>query len=143
MSDNQPDPQDQVTIDIIKAIDSAGIVRLYRDAGWWKEEYSPAFIPALISNSFCFVVARHGGEVVGMGRAISDGVSDAYIQDVVVLKKYRGQGIGKKIILAIVAFLKKEEIDWIGLIGAPGTGRFYEQAGFRVMKDFVPMRLQD
>jgi aralkylamine N-acetyltransferase len=36
-------------------------------------------------------------KMIGMGRALSDLTSDAYIQDVTVLKAFRGKGIGKKL----------------------------------------------
>jgi len=46
----------------------------------------PGFL-ALVRSSFAFAIAVHreSGATVGMGRAISDGVSDAYIQDLIVL----------------------------------------------------------
>ena len=56
-----------------------------------------------------------------MGRAISDLVSDAYIQDVTVLKEYRGKGIGKIIIQTLVEELKTKGVEWIGLVAATGT----------------------
>ena len=30
-------------------------------------------------------------------------------------------------------------IQWIGLIGEPGTGPFYERLGFRPLEGYVPM----
>jgi len=69
---------------------------LYRAGGWWKDEYDPAEIPGLIRGSFAFAVAveEESGRAVGMGRVISDGVSDAYIQDLVVLPEYRSRNVG-------------------------------------------------
>ncbi len=32
-------------------------------------------------------------------------------------------------------------IDWIGLIGNPGTGHFYESLNFKELKNFIPMAL--
>lgn len=61
---------------------------------------------------------------MGMGRSISDGVSDAYIQDVVVDKDFRRQGIGEAIIHRIVQFLLEHNIRWIALISEPGQKSF-------------------
>jgi spermidine synthase len=72
-----------------------------------------------------------------------DLVSDAYIQDVVVLRQFRGCGIGGQIIQTLINGLKKNGVDWIGLIGEPGTGRFYESLGFRPMAGHTPYRLKD
>ena len=78
--------------------------------------------------------------MVGMGRAISDGVSDAYIQDVTVLSTYRGRGLGSRIVQCLVAELTRRGIDWVGLVAMPGTASFYEPLGFEPMADFVPMK---
>ena len=70
------------------------------------------------------------------------GVSDAYIQDIVVRTDYRGQGWGRKIVAFLVKELRAAGVDWIGLVGAPGTKEFYEKMGFAPMPDFVPMKYQ-
>ena len=81
--------------------------------------------------------------MIGMGRALSDSASDAYIHDVIVLKVYRKKGIGGKIVKTVVEYLKTKNVDWIGLIGRPGTEEFYKKLGFSRMKDFIPMILKD
>ena len=118
------------------------VVDLYMDAGWWEEGWSEDVIPAMVANSFRFVALFDGSELVGMGRALSDGVSDAYIQDIVVRTDYRGQGWGQKIVSRLVKELRAAGIDWIGLVGAPGTKAFYEKLGFSEMPQFVPMKYQ-
>jgi aralkylamine N-acetyltransferase len=117
------------------------IVQLYKAGGWWKDTYDKAGIPALISGSFAFVVAvdRNTGKTVGMGRVISDGVSDAYIQDVVVLPLYRGQDIGKQIILKLIDSCQSKGITWIGLIAEPGSSAFYIGLGFTIMDQYIPL----
>ena len=82
------------------------------------------------------------GRVVGMGRAISDGVSDAYIQDVAVLIEYRGLGLGSRIVRGIKARLKDDGIKWVGLIAQDGSGKFYEPLGFKVIRRALPMMLK-
>jgi aralkylamine N-acetyltransferase len=63
------------------------ITALYRSQGWWNGSDNPDLVLRIIQGSHCFMVAQHGQEIVGMGRAISDRTSDAYIQDVTVKKK--------------------------------------------------------
>ena len=41
-------------------------------------------------------------ELVGFARAVSDGVSDAYLADVYVAPSHRGQGIGSRMVEAMV-----------------------------------------
>jgi aralkylamine N-acetyltransferase len=133
-----------IEIKVIKEADVNELIALYRGAGWWKEETDDvSFLPELVKNSLCFVGAFHEGKLIGMGRSIGDGISDAYIQDVTVLPEYRKRGIGGRITNTIVAFLQANGLKWIGLIGEPGTQSFYERLGFRLMKDYIPMMKKD
>ncbi|MEP6997762.1 MAG: GNAT family N-acetyltransferase [Betaproteobacteria bacterium] len=49
-------------------------------------------------NSYRCVIARDGGTVVATGRALSDGVSNAYIVDVWTQSAYRRRGIGRRVV---------------------------------------------
>lgn len=119
-----------------------GVLALYREGGWWSEGEDPAAIPVLLRGSVVVASAWADGRLVGMGRAIGDGASDAYIQDVIVSAGYRHRGIGR----ALVARLRDEclarGIGWLALVAAPGTSPLYEALGFRVMERYVPMRWQ-
>lgn len=116
------------------------IAALYERAGWWPDAAAhPGLLNGIVSGSHCFLVASCRGRIVGMGRAISDGVSDAYIQDVTVSESFRGQGIGTRIVEKLVEELQKERIDWIGLIAERGSQPFYRPMGFIKMPDATPM----
>jgi spermidine synthase len=133
-----------IMIKKISAVDRDDFIRLYEEAGWWRKSYEKdvSFIDGLVMGSTCFIGAFEGNTMVGMGRAVSDGVSDAYIQDVVILKAYRGKGIGAKILSKILRYLRGRGIDWIGLIAEPGQEPFYNRYGFVRMKKHVPMKLE-
>lgn len=129
-------------VNVVTSWDTGEIVSLYRSAGWWHDgEDDPAQIPGIIRGSLVFIVAveRGSGKAVGMGRAISDGVSDAYIQDLVVLPGYRGRGIGKAILRKILAVCREHGIGWIALIAEGGTGDFYRGHGFGIEEGDLPM----
>lgn len=117
------------------------IVDLYKAGDWWKESArSRAIIADMIRGSFCFMIARdEGGRIVGMARVISDGVSDAYIQDVVVLKEMRHLGIGRALISRLTRFCIEKEIEWVGLVAEPGTQKFYESLGFKELEGYRAM----
>jgi GNAT superfamily N-acetyltransferase len=119
------------------------VVALYQAGGWWEESPTArAAIPLMLKGSFCVMGAfDEGGHLVGMGRAISDGCSDAYIQDVVVLTNLRGKGIGAEIIRRLSAFCVEKKIAWIGLVSEPGVEAFYERLGFKPLKGYQPMLL--
>jgi len=117
-----------------------GVLALYRAAGWWKEGEDPSSIPGILKGSLVVASAWSGGRLVGMGRAIGDGVSDAYIQDVVVLPEHRGQGIGRALVARLRDACLERGLRWIALVAEPGTCPFYESLGFRQMDRHVPMR---
>jgi len=132
---------DAILVALVKSWDENDIVQLYKAGCWWKDEYDPAGIPGLIEGSFAFVVASDTttGHAIGMGRVISDGVSDAYIQDLVVLPSYRGKGIGTQIASLLVEHCKKAGLSWIGLIAEPDSEELYLPLGFERMPGHIPM----
>jgi ribosomal protein S18 acetylase RimI-like enzyme len=117
------------------------IIGLYRSQGWWQpfDDFRDGLIQQLISGSHSFVVAEQGGLIIGMGRAISDGVSDAYIQDLTVCPSCRKRGIGQRILQALLERLHRDGISWIGLIAERGSCKLYQHAGFREMSGSIPM----
>jgi len=111
--------------------------RLYRIAGWVSEDDECAFLASALRNSCVVCAAYSGGELIGMGRALGDGVSDAYIQDVVVDLAFRRRGVGGAIVKRLVSELRGRGVDWIGLVGAPGTDGFYRELGFSAPSGFT------
>jgi len=138
----QQDDNSPVDIRPVHQTDRERMVRLYREAGWWSpaNDRRPEFVDKIAENSYYFAAAFSDGEMIGMGRVLSDGISDAYIQDVTVLRDHRHRGIGARIITHLLDKLKADGLEWIGLIGEPGTGSFYKQLGFNEMKGSVPFR---
>lgn len=131
----------QTEIRLVKSWPEDEIIVLYKAAGWWKDTYIKSEIPRLIAGSFAFAVTvdQKTGKSIGMGRVLSDGVSDAYIQDVVVLQSYRGQDLGKKIVQTLIDYCISKGIQWIGLIAEPGSNYFYTTLGFKPMEQHIPM----
>lgn len=130
----------EIKYSVVKDAKREDIIDLYKQAGWWSnaDDADTSFVDKIVSGTFLFAVATKEGKIIGMGRAISDGFSDAYIQDVTVQEKYRKQGIGSEIIKLLVITLKQRGIGWIGLISEPGAENFYHQLGFEVMKGHTP-----
>ena len=129
-----------IEVRLIRLAPAAEIIRLYRLAGWWDDGFSADSIPAMLAGSWAVAGAFDGDRLIGFGRAIADGASDGYIQDIVVDPVYRSQGIGGRIVDLLRRKMAASGIDWIGLVGAPGTEGFYRRLGFTVLTEHVPMR---
>jgi aralkylamine N-acetyltransferase len=131
----------KIQVDLVRSWREEQIVELYQAAGWWKEGMDAGRINDLIQGSFLFAVAIDisTGKAVGMGRVISDGIADAYIQDLVVHGDKRCWGVGTMILTALLEECKLRKITWIGLIAKPGKEEFYRSLGFAPMPGHVPM----
>jgi aralkylamine N-acetyltransferase len=131
-------------IELVKSWDTEEIVSLYKEGGWWKDSFDSSLIDRLIVNSFVFavVVDSSTGKAIGMGRVISDGVSDAYIQDLVIRSEFRNKGIGTDLVTVLITQCQNHDIGWIGLIAQPGSFSLYSRLGFNVMKDHVALLYQ-
>ena len=116
------------------------LIDLYRSASWWSPETDDeALLEGIVAGSHCFLTASSGTEIVGMGRAISDGISDAYIQDVTVKTMYRQKGIGTTLVRRLVSRLERDGLRWIGLIAEQNSADFYRPLGFSIMAGATPM----
>lgn len=82
-------------------------------------------------NSHTVVFVYDNEKLIGIGRAISDGVYEAALYDVAVIPQYQGKGIGNMIVQNIMNHLP--DCNFI-LYAVPGKERFYEKFDFRKMK---------
>jgi len=77
------------------------------------------------------VFVYHADRMIGLGRAISDGVYQAAIYDCAVLPEFQGQGIGTVIMKQLLARVSNCNVI---LYASPGKEGFYRKHGFRKMK---------
>ena len=137
--------KEQFKIKFVKNWPDNEILKLYKAGGWWKDHYDKSGIKYLIKGSFVFavVVDKKTGKTIGMGRVLSDGISDAYIQDLVILQEYRNKGIGKKLVKKLIDYCKSKNIHWIALISEPNQEEFYKKIGFKEMKKYIPFKYEE
>jgi GNAT superfamily N-acetyltransferase len=93
-----------------------------------KSEAAAAGLP----NSLFGVVVRHEGRVVGMGRLIGDGGLFFQVVDIAVAPAHQGRGLGKAIVGAIVAHVRRTApaSAYVSLIADGEAHRLYAQFGF-------------
>ena len=110
-------------------VDWAELSELYRIAPLG--EKPPADLTTVFANSMfkCFVYESE--TLVGVGRALADGLDCSYIADVAVHPEHQGRGLGKAIIQKLVTLSERHKK--IILYANPGTESFYGKLGFHRM----------
>ena len=107
---------------------------------YWGTGRSTQTIRASFDGSICFV-ALQGEQQVGFARVITDGAVLGYICDVIVFEEFRGQGISKLIMQAILNHKQLVGVEGFMLATSDAQG-LYEQFGFQnVGPDNKYMRL--
>lgn len=80
------------------------------------------------THTVCF--AFHDDRLVGLGRALSDGVYQAAVYDLCLLPEYQGKGLGTLMLQDIMDRCGAEHII---LYAVPGKEDFYRRLGFSRM----------
>jgi GNAT superfamily N-acetyltransferase len=105
------------------------LAALYRAAPLGNK--NPDGLKTAFTNSLfrCFV--RENGRLVGVGRALADGIDCSYICDVALLPSHQGRGLGKQIVARLVDLSRGHRK--IILYAVPGKEPFYAKLGFKRM----------
>ncbi|WP_026676316.1 GNAT family N-acetyltransferase [Fictibacillus gelatini] len=106
------------------------VKEVYASAGWNK--HTIEIIQKVFEASQLAVFATIDNRIVGIGRAMTDGVFNASIYDVVVHKDYQELGIGKKIMENLLGQL--QEISCVHIIATTGNEGFYRKLGLKKAK---------
>jgi ribosomal protein S18 acetylase RimI-like enzyme len=113
----------------IDSLDWDELAALYRAAPLGNK--TPDSLRTAFMNSMfkCFVYEE--GKLVGVGRALADGVDCSYICDVALLPSHQGHGLGKQIVSNLVSLSSGHRK--IILYSVPGKEAFYKKFGFKRM----------
>ena len=110
-------------------LDVDAIHRFISQVSYWGRGRSRERVEATIAGSWRVIGLYHEGRQVGFARAISDGVTMAYLADVYVLEAHRGRGLGVELVREMIEGEGAPQAHWI-LHTADAEG-LYEQLGFR------------
>jgi GNAT superfamily N-acetyltransferase len=83
-------------------LDIAYIHRYLSEECYWALDRSRAIVEKSIVNSLCFGVYA-GERQIGFARVVTDYATFAWLCDVFIDAAYRGQGLGKRLVEAVVA----------------------------------------
>jgi GNAT superfamily N-acetyltransferase len=112
---------------------------VYQSVGWNK--HTTEVIKQVFEASNVKVILKCDGRIAGFGRAISDGVFNAAIYDVVVHKDFQRKGLAAEIMKALLTEL--QDVSCVHLISTTGKEEFYRNVGFRQVKTGMARYLND
>jgi GNAT superfamily N-acetyltransferase len=113
-------------------LDTAMIHDFLVRESYWAQNRTEAQMSAAIENSICFGV-YDGERQIAFARVVSDKATFAYIGDVFVIDEYRGRGVGKDLMAAIIAHPELQGLRrWV--LATRDAHGLYEQYGFTELK---------
>ena len=91
----------------------------------------PENLKIVFTNSRFNCFAFDDGALIGVGRALADGLDCSYICDIAVHPEYQGIGLGKRIVQNLIE--QSQGHKKIILYANPGKEGFYAKLGFQKM----------
>ena len=102
-----------------------------RESVGWNRMESEYNNPLL--TSYYHIAVYEDDKLVGYIDSVSNGVTDAYIQDLMVHPDYQGKGLGTELMNQMIAYLKENRIYIISVVFEESLKPFYDRFGFSSM----------
>jgi len=103
---------------------------IYSSVGWKK--HTKEIIRQVFEASNVIALVTVNGRIIGFGRAMTDGVFNAAIYDVIVHPEFQKQGIARQIMEYLLN--KLSNISCVHLISTSGNEDFYKKLGLKRIK---------
>ena len=107
------------------------VLPLYEAVGWTNYTQNPTMLKEAYKNSLHILAAlNEEGKLLGVLRAVGDGASILFIQDILVTPEYQHQGIGTKLLQqTLEKYMNVYQIQ-LATDDSTKTVSFYESNGF-------------
>lgn len=113
----------------------AEILSLYRSVGWSNYYQRPEMLRRAYERSLYTLGAFENGKLVGIIRAVGDGCSIVFIQDILVLPEYQRKGIGTGLMHALLErYAHVYQIE-LATDNTEKTIAFYKSLGFHPLQE--------
>ena len=113
------------------------IFPLYEAVGWTNYTSNPIMLQNALEHSLFILTARdEEGKLIGFLRAVGDGYSILYIQDIIVLPEYQRQGIGTQLLRQTLEYFNEVYQIILTTDSEVKTIVFYEANGFTAFSKY-------
>lgn len=82
------------------SLEANELLALYESVGWTNYTARPEMLRRAYGNSLCILGAYAGGRLIGVLRAVGDGHSIVFVQDLLVTPEYQRRGVGTALMKA-------------------------------------------
>lgn len=117
------------------AADFDGILGLY-EANRWSHARDPERLRIALERADLALVAVQDGAVIGFVRTMSDGAFAVYIADILVLPDHQRQGIGSRLLRAVLDHYPMKKFHHQVLIAERDADGFYRRMGLSAVGAF-------
>ena len=111
------------------------ILRLYSAVGWTAYTENMPALREGFKNSLLVLAAYDGEELLGLIRAVGDGATIVFVQDILVFPDKQRQGIGTTLLKAILDRYPDVRQIELATDNTPKTVAFYRSMGFSEMSE--------
>ena len=119
---------DEFTITSDPAAVDVDAVHAYLRTSYWAEDVPRDVVARAVAHSIPFSVL-HGARQVGFARVVTDRATFAYLSDVYVLEAYRGRGLARRLMDAVMAHPDLQGLRRFSLTTRDAEG-LYRRYGF-------------
>ncbi len=111
------------------------ILPLYAAAGWTAYTAHPETLRKAFESSAIILAAYEGDKLTGLLRAVGDGQTVMFIQDLLVDPEHRRKGAGTALLKAIQERFRHVRQMHLVTDDTPETAAFYQAAGFTELSE--------
>ena len=145
---------ESISYDIVGSVDLDELTSFYDRQGH-RAPSSREKLERMVSGSFCVVTARRGGDLIGIARAVTDGVN-GYLTECKLDPRFQGpaavtrmegriehdqEGIAKEMACRVIDELRGAGVERVHVLGYGTEADFCEELGFKKIGGMVALYL--
>lgn len=119
-----------MTIKLFSRYLESEILPLYKSVGWSNYYEHPEMLKKAYEGSLCILGAYEDDTLIGIIRAVGDGASILFIQDILVHPDFQRRGVGTKLMQAMLQRYDHVYQTELATDNTEKTISFYKSLGF-------------